>query len=118
MPRFSSARNQYVRSSPGGDTASLYAANGAIPVADGTHAITKTSAAAMTLAAPSAGDDGLRMTVVSRTAFAHTLTIAGGLGGRGAAVDVATFANIGDSISLLADNGAWVCVGLYGVTLA
>jgi hypothetical protein len=116
MPRFSKLRNQMVRGNEGTYT---YPANGAIAIADGVHAITKTSAAAMTLAAPAAGDAGTQITVTARTAFAHTLTVAGGIGGRGATHDVVTFAAVGDSITLLADNLVWVPIAApYGATIA
>src|SRR4051794_33595157 len=105
MARYSSLRNQMVR---GNEGTYLYPANGAITIADGVHAITKTSAAAMTLAAPAAGDEGTLITITGRTAFAHTVTLTEGLGGKGAAFDVMTFAAVGDSITLLADNLHWV----------
>lgn len=111
--RYSALRNQMVRSS---DVA-LYAANGAIAINDGVAAITKGSAAAMTLAAPAAGDEGTVLTIVGRTAFAHTVTITEGIGGKGASFDVITFAAVGDSITLLADNLHWVPVGSYGVSI-
>lgn len=117
---FNASQNQFQRqpnSGPG--TAALYAANGAIAVADGVHAITKGSAAAMTLAPPTATDEGIRLVITARTAFAHTVTITEGLGGKGAAFDVMTFAAVGDSITLLADNLHWVPVGAaYGVVIA
>jgi len=104
---------------PGGDLALQYAANGAITVADGVHAITKGSAAVMTLAPPTAADEGMEITITGRTAFAHTVTITEGLGGKGAAFDVLTFAAVGDSIRLLADNLHWVPVGApYGVVIS
>lgn len=119
MPRYSASRNRYVAERPGGDTATLYAANGAITVADGVHAITKGSAAAMTLAPPTVNDEGMEITITARTAFAHTVTITEGLGGKGAAFDVMTFAAVGDSIRLLADNLHWVPVAApYGVVIS
>jgi len=117
-PRYDSARNQFVYGGGAGDAAVAYAANGAISVRDGTHAITKTSLAAMTLAAPS-GVDGMRILIVARTAFAHTVTITEGLGGRGAGFTVLTFAAVGDGIELQADNNHWVPVGApYGVVIS
>jgi hypothetical protein len=116
-PRYSATRNQFIPAGPGGDSATLYAANGAIAVADGTHALTKTSAAVMTLAAPSAADDGMRIVITARTAFAHAVTVTGGLGGN-AADDVLTFAKVGDTIELLADNAKWVPLGVYGVVIS
>lgn len=119
MPRYSPSRNRFVEERPGGDSPLLYAANGAIAVADGVHAITKTSAAAMTLAPPTADDEGMEITITARTAFAHTVTITEGIGGKGAAFDVLTFAAVGDTIRLLACNLHWVPVGApYGVSIA
>lgn len=115
MPRYASLRNQFVR----GEDTQAYTADGAIAIRDGVHAIAKTSAAAMTLAAPAAGDAGTQITVVARTAFAHTLTVSGGIGGKGASFDVVTFAAVGDSITLIADNLVWVPMGApYGATIA
>lgn len=117
QPRYDAARNQYIRGDSG-DSDTVYTANGAISHADGVHAIAKTSAAAMTLSAPSAGEEGMRLTITGRTAFAHTVTVAGGLGGN-AADDVITFAKVGDSIELLADNLFWVPTGAgYGVVVS
>ncbi len=117
-PRYNASRNQFIHDATGGAGTALYAANGAIAVADGVHAITKTSAAVMTLAAPTTADDGLRLEILARTAFAHTVTIAAGIGGGGAAKDVITFAAVGDAIELLADNGVWVPLGLYGAVIS
>ena len=118
MPRYSASRNQFVYGNdPGGDT--VYTANGAITIVDGVHAIAKAgSLAAMTLAAPTAGDEGMVITIVARTAFAHTVTVAGGLGGN-AGDDVITFAKVGDSIQLLADALFWVPTGApYGAVIS
>lgn len=117
MPRFNATRNQMVRG--GGEDESVYTANGAIEKTDGVHAIAKTSEAAMTLEAPTADEDGLRLVITARTAFAHTVVIAAGIGGKGAAFDTLTFAAVGDTIQLLADNGKWVPVGApYGVVIS
>lgn len=85
------------------------AANGAITIKSGIVVITKGSAAALTLAAPTAGtDDGKVLHIDSLTANAHTVTLAGGLRGGGAGADVGTFgAAIGNGIVLYAYNGAW-----------
>ena len=116
MPRYDAVRNQYVAGDSDQDVA--YTANGAIRISEGVHAIAKTSAAAMTLAAPTAADEGTKLIILARTAFAHTVTVAGGLGGNGAGVDVITFAAVGDCISLVADNLVWVPTGApYGATI-
>lgn len=117
QPRYDAARNQMVRGDTDADVA--YTANGAITISDGVHAIAKTSAAAMTLAPPAAGDEGIRLTITARTAFAHTVTLTEGLGGNGASFDVMTFAAVGDTISLLADNLHWVPTSApYGVVIS
>ncbi len=95
--------------------------DGAIGIKAGTVWITKASAAALTLAAPTAGtDDNKRLEIISTTAQAHTVTIAGGVAGAGAAADVATFgAAVNNRITLKAYNGAWYSSGgaAVGVTL-
>lgn len=116
MARYSANRNQMVR---GNEGTYDYAANGAITIADGVHRITKGSAAAMTLAPPTAADEGTEMTITGNTAFAHTVTLTEGLGGKGAAFDVMTFAAVGDTIRLLAANLHWVPVAApYGVVIS
>ncbi len=83
--------------------------DGAITIKHGVVRITKGSAAAITLAAPTAGaDDGKQLWVISNTAFAHTVTIANGLKGAGAGADVGTMtAAVDNGFGLYADNGAW-----------
>lgn len=87
----------------------LAAGDGAIAVKMGVVLITKATAAALTLAAPTATtDDGKILVIDSATAAAHTVTVATGLRGAGAGADVGTFGGaIGDGISLYAYNGAW-----------
>lgn len=116
--RYDTTRNQYIADQVGGDTPRLMTTNGAISVADGRVALAKTSAGAYTLLPPGAGDEGMRLLITSRTAFAHTVTIAEGIGGKGGSFDVITFNAIGDSIELMADNGHWVPTGApYGATI-
>lgn len=116
MARYSALRNQMVR---GNEGTYDYAANGAITIADGLHRITKGSAAVMTLAPPTAGDEGTEITITGTTAFAHTVTITEGLGGKGAAFDVMTYAAVGDTISLIAVNLHWVPKAApYGVVIS
>jgi hypothetical protein len=101
------------------NTATLAAADGAIAVKLGVVAITKGTAAVLTLASPTAGtDDGKLLTIVSTTAAAHTVTVTAGFNGSGTAGDVATFgAAAGNSISVVAYNGVWYVTNLQGVTL-
>jgi hypothetical protein len=117
QPRYDAVRNQYVYGfDADSDVANLI--DGAVTHAEGVHAITKASVAALTLSAPTAAEEGMRLSIVSRTAFAHVVTVAGGLGGN-AADDVLTFAKVGDNIPLLADNLRWVPDGApYGVVIS
>jgi len=87
----------------------LAPADGAISVKMGIVLITKATAAALTLAAPTATtDDGKVLIIDSATAAAHTVTVATGLRGAGAGADVGTFgAAIGNGVALYAYNGAW-----------
>lgn len=118
MPRYDAVRHQFIQPGPGGDDPNIYTADGAITIRDGTHVLAKTSAAAMTLAPPGAGDTGMVIRIRARTAFAHVVTVTGGLGGN-AADDVLTFAKVGDCISLLADNAKWAPTGApYGAVIS
>lgn len=93
-------------------------ADGAIGIKNGTAIITKSTAAALTLALPTAGaDDGLVLRILSTTAAAHTITTpASGLNG---ASHIATFAgNIGSSVELVAYNGSWYMQNDIGCTLS
>jgi len=117
QPRYDATRNQYVYGD-GPDDDIAQAVDGAITHVDGTHALTKGSAGAYTLAAPTADKEGMRILIVARTAFAHVVTVAAGLGGN-AADNVLTFAKVGDSIELQADNLFWVPTGApYGVVIS
>jgi hypothetical protein len=101
---------------------SLVSASGALsPNAPMSYVITKSSgAAALTLAAPTAGtDDGLKIVLTSATAQAHTLTATGLLNTGGSAVNVATFAaHAGASLTLVAYNGSWNVLSQNGVTFS
>lgn len=100
----------------------LAAASGAIALVPGTVVITKTgSLAAMTLAAPTAAQNGLMLTVTSATAFAHTITATSLIedGVTGGAKTTATFAAFaGATIVLVAYNLKWHTVALKAVTVA
>jgi len=92
----------------------VMAADGAVTIKSGVAIVTKGSACVMTLAAPTAGaasaggDDGKILWVFSNSAFAHTLTITGGLRGAGAGADVGTFtAAVANGLGMYAYNGAW-----------
>lgn len=84
-------------------------ADGAITIKSGIVILNKAGAIAATLADPTATtDDGKVLTVISKTAQAHTVTIAGGLNGGGASADVGTFGGaIGDQFTVVAWAGKW-----------
>ena len=98
-----------------------YASDGAIALRSHTAIITKGTAAAMTLAAPTATThDGVIITVVSTTAAAHTVTATTvGFNAGDAASDVGTFgAAIGNCFSFVAYQGEWYVLTNTNVTLA
>lgn len=100
----------------------LAAASGAITISPGTVVITKTgSLAAMTLAAPTAAQNGLIMTITSATAFAHTVTATGLFddGVTGGSKNAGTFAAFaGASMTIMAYEGKWHTLSLKAVTVA
>lgn len=94
--------------------------DGAIPVPtkDTIVLVMKAGVCAMTLAAPSAGSDGVKLTIVSGTAYAHTVTYTAGFYGDTTLSDVATFAaKAGASMEAIAYKGAWGAKALTNVTL-
>lgn len=98
-----------------------YAADGAIGLYSHTAIITKGTAAAMTLAAPTATThDGVIIEVISTTAAAHTVTATTvGFNAGDAASDVGTFgAAIGNSFRFIAYQGEWYVLNNVNVTLA
>lgn len=89
----------------------VYTADGAIAVESGVAFIEKTSAAAMTLAAPTV--DGITITIVAGTSFAHVVTgtnlfWAGETGGPFNKITTAAF--IGSSATVVSRNGLWLVV--------
>lgn len=100
-------------------------ANGAVSIparGEKTVYITKGSDGAYTLAAPTSGThDGVRITFMSTTAFAHTVTATTvGTNDGGTASDVATFgAAKGNNFTVEAYAGDWWVVGTpVGITFA
>ena len=96
------------------------AANGALPVVSGSVIVTKAGVCAMTLAAPTTAMNGYRITVISTTANAHTLTATNLLedGVTGGAKDLATFAAFaGASVELEAYALEWYVVSKNAVTI-
>lgn len=99
----------------------LLSADGAIdPHTSGTYVVTKGSAAALTLAAPTVTtDDGVEIVVTSNTAFAHVITATGLLQTGSASVNTATYAaQKGATLTLVAYQGKWNTVSQVGVAFA
>lgn len=103
---------------PSGFITKLTGATDAIPLTGGTVIVATAGVDAMTLATPTAGtNDGLRLTVISAGAHAHTITTAADKINGGD--DTATFAAAaGNSITLVAYQGIWYAENLTGVTLS
>ena len=83
--------------------------------------VTKASAAALTLAAPTAtAHDGVEIVIVSTTAAAHTVTVSTtGMNDLGTSADVGTFGSSkGNGLTLVAYQGDWYVTSNIGVTLA
>jgi hypothetical protein len=88
-------------------------------LADTTYVITKATAAAITLGAPSKAQNGLRIGFRSNTAAAHTVTYTAGFNGDTTSSDIATFAaKVGASCTFEANAGAWGVIALANVTIA
>jgi hypothetical protein len=86
---------------------------------DVTYVITKGSACAITLGAPSKAQDGLRIGFRSASAFAHTVTYAAGFLGDTTSSDIATFAaKVGAILVLEANAGTWGAISTSSVTIA
>lgn len=104
-----------------GNNGTTASANGAITQTSGRVVITKASAAALTLADPTATtDDYKELEIISATAAAHTVSNAAGSGfnAGGASTDVGTFGGAkGDNMRVVAYQGVWYVVLLRNVTL-
>jgi hypothetical protein len=95
----------------------VIATAGAITISNGIVELTEAGATAVTLALPDA--NGLILMISSKTAQAHTVTIASGLHGLGAGEDVATWGGAVDDCLILASvGGYWVQVANVNVTVA
>jgi len=101
----------------GGTVLTALTASGAVPVRpSASYVITNAGVTLLTLAAPLASDNGVRITITSGTAFSHTLTATGLLQTGTAAVNVATFAAFaGATLSLQAFGGKWLVVASVAV---
>jgi hypothetical protein len=119
QPRYDAVLNQYVPEEADQTPIALHAVDGAITHTNGRHGLSKASIGAYSVSVPTATEDGNRIVIVARSAFAHVVTVAGGLGGN-AADDVLTFdGKVGSSIELMADNQKWVPTGAaYGVVIS
>ncbi len=98
----------------------VYADDGAIPVRSHTAFLSKGSAQAMTLTAPTATThDGVTITVISISAQTHTVTATTiGFNAADAAGDVGTYGGaIGDSFAFVAYQGEWYIFSNINVTL-
>lgn len=104
------------------DTVS-YGADGAIavPTRDTRVLLTKATAAAMTIAAPSVDSDGVRVIIYSPSSLAHTVTFTPGFYGNTTSSDVVTFtvtASVIGAIEMVAEKGAWRLLNMFNATVA
>lgn len=97
-----------------------YTAAGAITPARGTVALKAGSAAAMTLVAPTAAQEGMVIEIVAEDAYAYTVTTpASKINGPGGLQHILTWtAAIGNSCRLVARNQVWQTTALNGVALS
>ena len=98
-----------------------YAADGAITIHSGVARLTKGSAGAYTLAAPSAAQEGTVMHILAGTDFAHVVAIATTslLDGTSTAKGkCTTAAYIGSGITIVAVNQKWMLLSNVASTLA
>lgn len=102
-----------------GDFGKVTASGKLDPHFTGRLKITKATAAALTLAAPSQQDDGQYLLIISSTAAAHTVTATGLFVDGAGHTDVATFAaQKGASILLMALDKIWYVLRIQGVTMS
>lgn len=111
-----------LRGGGAGGAGTSLSANGAVAPGAGYYVITKAGTlAALTLAAPTAAQNGQQMIFTSRTAFAHTITATGLInnGTTGSPHNLATFAAFaGASLTLVADNLLWNVLSSNSVTIS
>lgn len=104
-------------------TVTAYAADGAIAFTNPQNVakLTKGSAGAYTLAAPTAAQEGYRLLILCQSAYAHVVTATNLLddGVTGGAKDTATMAAfVGASLDLIAVDAKWHVVGKNVCTIA
>ena len=94
--------------------------DGAITIKNGAVLLTKGSAAAITIAAPTSGvDDGAEVTITTSTAFAHVVTQGTvGFNAKGASGTATWAAAKGNGITIVAIAGNWYVKSNIGVTIA
>lgn len=93
--------------------------DGAISITNGTVIITKADAAALTLAAPAAGDNYKILKIVSTTAKAHQITFGAGKINGGATNTTLTLGGaIGDAATIIAYGTVWYTLALINGTVA
>lgn len=81
--------------------------------------LNKAGVAAMTLAAPAADQNGLKLTITSNTAQAHTVTATGLFQDGSTTTNVATFAaNAGAGLTIQAVNGKWNVIASNQITFS
>lgn len=98
-----------------------YTADGAIAISDGVKTIGKSSAAAMTVAAPTAAQEGTIMRIIAKTGYAHVITFTGNTlddGTSATKLKATTAAYVGANITVVAINLRWVLLSNVACTLA
>ena len=91
-----------------GQATATYSVDGAIAIMDGVAFITKGSAAAMTIAAPTAAQTGTRLTIMANSDYAHVITFTGTTlldGTTGANSTATTAAFKGSGLTVIATSG-------------
>lgn len=95
-----------------------YGAAGTVDPNYDIHVITASSDTALTLINPSYSDTGKVLEIISKTAYFHSVTISGGLGGDSSKATYTFRGRIGDSLTIVAIDGLWYPVtdmnGYYG----
>ena len=95
--------------------------DGAIPIASGIVMLTKGSAAAVTLAAPTAAQNGTTIRIVSNSLFAHVVTFTGSTlwnGTTGAKITATFPAFKGAGLCVVASGGSWFLASNVATTIA
>lgn len=95
-----------------------YGVSGALTCAPGWHRIMKATAAAMTLRAPTADEEGIRLVISCGTAAAHSVTLDSGTFNNEVLSNKVTLTGaIGDFVELMAMNSAWVILRSKNITV-